>query len=54
MEGGEKLGGVEGGQTVIRIYRLREQSTFNEMEKRKNKNKKKDVKYEITSVCKMF
>jgi hypothetical protein len=32
-EGGEELGGIEGGKTVIRIYDVTKESVFN---KRKN------------------
>lgn len=38
---GEKLGGVEGGETVIGIYCMRKESIFN---KRKNKNYKKNAR----------
>lgn len=52
-EGREELEGLEGGQTVIGIYCLREESIFNEM-KKNCKNKNKDVRQEIPSIFKSF
>lgn len=35
--GGEKLGGAEGGETLIRIHCMKNQSIINKREKRKKK-----------------
>lgn len=36
-EGGEELGGAEGGETVIRNYRMRKRSIFSKRIKEKKK-----------------
>jgi len=38
--GGEDLGGVKGGETVIRIYRMRKESIFNKRNKDRDRKSK--------------
>ena len=38
--GEEVLGGVKGGETVIRIYRMRKESIFNQRNKNKDRKRK--------------
>jgi hypothetical protein len=47
--GGEELGGGEGGETVVRVYCMREESIFNEKETKEEntrleKSKKKMIR----------
>ena len=37
------LGGVEGGETIIRIYCMRKESIFNKNKQMMNKMKKKNI-----------
>lgn len=48
MGAGEKLGGVEGGETIIRIYCMRKESSFNKKEKKLNNFQIKKTKMKLT------